>query len=441
MGMKGMLIRSSLPLLIRLNTMRTGSGPSLLTPKVRKGVQPDPADPRTWWMAGASAAQNPIPVMAQMYDHAMFLAGVPAQKFYSDAKTHIAAIAAVSAYYGLDAATGGGDTYNYEAEALGQKMIHSEHAMPDIDSREPLIREPGDLKKIKVPDWERAARIPFILEIIRMNAEMGFATGKFSAPFSLAVSLRTYPKLIRDLRKDPGFAHDLFSFLVDEVLTSYLKVQKKYCGIKAATGADAWAVFPNLTPDLTEQWVVPYAERLFKKCTDFGLITMAAGGGGDYCEERVEKFDKQILHRCFAIQQKLLLNTPMLILGMGRWHEYPLEPVAEYLQKYRDKGIRASIMANLNARLLRDGPPERIIAAVKRFIKVLGRAHNLAIVLANIPADTPPRHIHAAVAATRACGRLAPGADPDEIEVTVPERESLQEYIDTMSGGRGLPVS
>ncbi len=441
MGMKGMLIRSSLPLLIRLSTMRTGSGPSLLTPKLRQGVQPDPADPRTWWMAGASAAQNPIPVMAQMYDHAMFLAGVPAQKFYSDAKTHIAAIAAVSAYYGLDAATGGGDTYNYEAEALGQKMIHSEHAMPDIDSREPLIRKPGDLKKIKVPDWHHAARIPFILEVIRMNADMGFATGKFSAPFSLAVSLRTYPKLIRDLRKDPGFAHDLFGFLVDEVLTSYLKVQKKYCGIKAATGADAWAVFPNLTPDLTEQWVVPYAQRLFKKCTDFGLITMAAGGGGDYCEERIEKFDKQILHRCFAIQQKLLLNTPMLILGMGRWHEYPLEPVVEYLHTYQDKGIRASIMANLNARLLRDGPPERIIGAVKRFIKALGGAHNLAIVLANIPADTPPRHIHAAVAATRACGRLAPGADPDEIEVVVPERESLREYIDTMSGGRGLPVS
>jgi hypothetical protein len=124
---------------------------------------------------------------------------------------------------------------------------------------------------------------------------------------------------------------------------------------------------------------------------------------------------------------------------MGRWHEYPLEPVAEYLKKYQDKGIRASIMANLNARLLRDGPPERIIAAVKRFIKVLGTFHNLAIVLANIPADTPPRHIHAAVAATRACSRLAPGADPDEVGVTVPERESFQEYIDTMSGGRGLP--
>ena len=128
----------------------------------------------------------------------------------------------------------------------------------------------------------------------------------------------------------------------------------------------------------------------------------------------------------------------MLILGMGRWHEYPLEPVAEYLQRYRGKGIRASIMANLNARLLRDGPEEKIIEAVKRFIEALGRDHHLAIVLANIPADTPPRHIHAAVAATRAYGRLPVAKNLDEITVTVPERESLQDYIDTLSGGTGL---
>ena len=67
-------------------------------------------------------------------------------------------------------------------------------------------------------------------------------------------------------------------------------------------------------------------------------LAMAAGGGGDYCEERIEKFDKAILHHCFAIQEKLLLGMPMLILGMGRWHEYPLEPVVEYLRRYQEKG-------------------------------------------------------------------------------------------------------
>lgn len=435
-----MLLRSFLPLMTRLNTMRSKRGVALFTPKVKEGVTVDPKDPKTWWMAGAAQRQNTIPVMAQMYDHAMTLAKVPAQKFYSNATAHINTIAAVSAYYGLDAVTGGGDTYNYEAEALGQKLIYSENAMPTVDSREPLIKKPADLSTLRVPDWLNTGRIRFILDVIKLNAQMGFKTGKFCAPFSLAVALRTYPRLIRDLRKDPAFAHDLFTFLVDEVLTSYLKVQKKYCGIRAAAGADAWAVFPNLTPELTEKWVLPYAERLYRNCTDSGIIAITAGGG-DYCEERVEKFDTAILHQCFALQKKLLLGMPMLVLGMGRWHEYPLEPVVEYLDRYSRKGIRVAIMANLNARLLRDGPLEKIVETVKHFIDVLGKDHNLAIVLANIPADTPPRHIHAAVAATHTCGRLPLVKNVNEVELQLPERESLAQYIDTMSSGAGLNLS
>ena len=440
MGIRGLLLRSFLPLMIHFNTMRSTRGAAFFTPKPQKGVKLDPKDPKTWWMVSVAQRHNTIPIMAQMYDHSMSLAKVPAKKFYSDATVHLNTIAAVAAYYGLDAATGGGDTYNYEAEALGQKMIYSDNAMPTVDSREPLIKNTTDLSSLRVPDWLHTARIPFILEVIRLNAAMGFKTGKFCAPFSLAVALRTYPRLIRDLRKEPAFAHDLFTFLVDEVLTSYLKVQKKYCGISAATGADAWAVFPNLTPELTEQWVIPYAEQLYKNCTDSGIIAMAAGGGGDYCEERVEKFDKDILYRCFAIQKKLLRGIPLLVLGMGRWHEYPLEPVVDYLTPYSRKGIRASILANLNARLLRDGPVEKIVTTVRHFIEVLGKEHNLAIVLANIPSDTPPPHIHAAVASVRTYGRLPSTDNLDDITVKIPQREPLQEYIHRMSSGIGLPL-
>jgi uroporphyrinogen-III decarboxylase len=440
MGIRGLLLRSSLPLLIRLSTLKGKGGSSLFTPKVKKGVTVDPLDPKTWWMSHAAKSTTVIPIMAQMYDHAMSLAGVPARKFYSDAKTHVNTVAAVAAYYGLDSAIGGGDTYNYEVEALGQKMIYSENAMPTIDFRDPFIKEPADLAKLKPPDWLNAGRIPFVLDVIRLNAGMGYKTGKFCSPFSLAVALRTYPKLIRDMRKNPQFAHDLFTVLVDEILPSYLKVQKKQCGIKVAAGADAWAVFPNLSPELMEKWVVPYAERLFKNCTDFGVISMAVGGGGDYCEESIEKFDKDILFKCFDIQKKLFLGTPMIVLGMGRWHEYPLETVTEYLMDQSKKGTRASIVASLNARLLRDGPVDKIVDTIIRYMDVLGREHNLAISLANIPADTPPRHIHAAVAATHTYGRLPLARNLEEIPLKVPERESFQEYVEKMSSGKGLNI-
>jgi uroporphyrinogen-III decarboxylase len=439
MGIKGLFFRFSLPLLIRLNTMRVKKGSTFFTPRLKKDVAFDPGDPKTWWMVYAAQKHHWIPVMAQMYDHSMFLAGVPAKKFYSNAKAHINTMSAVAAYYGFDAVSGGGDTYNYEAEAMGQRMIYSENAMPTVDFRTPLIKEPKDLKKIKIPDWLNAGRIPYILEVIKLSRMMGFKTGKFCAPFSLAIALRTYPNLIRDMKKDPEFVHDLFTFLVDEVLPSYLKVQKSYCGVSMATGPDAWAVFPNLSIELTEKWVVPYAERLFKNCINFGMMTVIAGGG-DYCEERIEKFDKNILFKCFDIQKKFLFGMPMLVLGMGRWHEYPLEPVLEYLAPYKEKGIRVSIVANVNARLMRDGPVNKIVDSIRRFIDIFGRDYNLAITLANIPADTPPHHIHAAVASTHTYGRLPLAQNLNKVEFQIPKRGSFQDYIEQMSSGSRLSI-
>ena len=437
MTIRGVLLRSLLPVLQRLSALRSNKGSALFTPKVKKGFKLDPQDPKTWWMTHAAQGLNSIPIMAQMYDHAMSLGKVPAQKFYSDAKTHVDTVAAVAAFYGFDAATGGGDTYNYEAEALGQTMIYSENAMPTIDFRKPLIKDPADLAKVKPPDWLNAGRVQFVLDVIKLNAEMGYKTGKFCSPFSLAVALRTYPKLVRDMRKNPQFAHDLFSVLADEILPSYLKVQKKQCGISAATGADAWSVFPNLSPELMEEWVVPYAERLFKNCTDFGVIALAVGGGGDYCEESIEKFDKTILFRCFDIQKKLFHGMPMLVLGMGRWHEYPLETVIEYLTPLSKKGIRVSIIASLNARLLRDGPVEKIVDTIKRYVDQLSRDHNLAISLANVPADTPSHHIHAAVAATHTYGKFPIAQHLDDIPFQLPEREPFEEYRKRMTSGTG----
>ena len=416
---------------------KRGSTPFAI--KIKKGITLDSSDPKTWWMVHAAQKHSRIPIMALMSDHSMFLAGVPAKKFYSDARVNVSTTAAVAAYYGFDSASGGGDTYNYEAEALGQRLIYSDNAMPTADFRDPLIKEPKDLTKLKAPDWLNAGRIRFILDVIKLNKVLGYKTGKFCAPFSLAVTLRSYPKLIKDLKKNPEFARDLFTVLSDEILPSYLKVQKKYCGIRAATGADAWAVFPNLSLDLIEKWVVPYAERLFNNCLDFGMMAMSAGGA-DYCEERLEKFDKDILFKCFDIQKKLLSNMPMFVLGTGRWHEYPLEPVIEYLAPYKAKGIRIAIITYINARLVRDGPVERIVDHIKHFIDVLGRDYNLALILSNIPADTPPRHVHAAVAAAHTYGQLPLASHLDEVELTVPQREPFHEYVEKMSAGAGLSI-
>jgi hypothetical protein len=76
-----------------------------------------------------------------------------------------------------------------------------------------------------------------------------------------------------------------------------------------------------------------------------------------------------------------------------------------------------------------------IVENIKRFIDVLGRDHNVVILMANVPADTPSRHIHAAVAAVHTYGQPPLAEDLDTIAFQIPERESFHEYVKTMSGG------
>jgi uroporphyrinogen-III decarboxylase len=417
---------------------KKGAVDFLFATEARAAKEYDPTDPKSWFLQSLAQERGWMEVTAQMHDHAMVLAGVPAKKFYYDPLVNCNLSAAASTYYRFDSPSVGYDAYNYEAEAMGQKMIYGENSMPTIDFREPLVSEPKDLAKLRPPaDWLSAGRVRFALDLINFNVDLGYARGMFCAPFSLAVGIRSYPKLIHDMRKNPSFAHEIFARLVDEVLPSYLKAQKEYCNVDLAVGADAWAAFPNLTPAMLEEWVVPYAMRLMQNCMQFCMVALPVASG-DYCEENVDRFDKEILFQTFEAQKHVAAGAPSFILGMGRWQDYPLEAVAEYLEQYEAQGIRATVMGGINGRLLRDGPVEAIVDNVKRFIDVLGRYHNFSILLANIPADAPSDHVHAAVAATHVYGKLPLAENLDDVEFELPERESFAEFVDMMSEGKGL---
>lgn len=366
-----------------------------------------------------------VHVEAQMHDHAMTIARVPARDYYWDARTFIDNLAAVTAYYEMDDLLNYADVYNYEIEGMGGKMVYGDNAMPTIDFRAPLVKEPEDLRKLRTPNFYKDSRLPYALDCYKFSTEYGVNRGRFCAPFSMAVGMRSYPALIKDMRKRPHFAHELFTFIVDEVLVPYIKVQKEYCGVSFARGADAWASIPTLSVKEMQEWVVPYIQRLMTKVREFGMTVVSMSA--DYCEERPEKFDAEVLRGSFDVQVATQ-GRPSLFLGMGRWQDYPLEPVREYTARYREQGIKVSIEVGVNARLLRDGPAGKIVSTVKRFIDTFARDHELDIFLANIPADTPPDHVHAAVAATHIYGHKPIADNLDEIEFKLPRRESFQEW-------------
>ena len=390
-------------------------------------------DPMARMMATIAGKPDRPPIAAQMHDHAMYLAGVPAKKFYYDAPIFFNTMLSVFMYYGMDIAIFFGDVYNFEAEALGAKMIYGEDSMPTIDFTEPLIKEHKDLLKLKTPDFYKDGRMPYELEIMKLNAQMGFGLGIFCAPFSLAVAMRSYPLLIRDMRRDPKFAHELFTFIVDEVLIPFLKVQQKETGAAFAFGADAWAAFPNLTPDMAEEWHLPYAKRLKDAAASFGMFATAAGCM-DYCEERLEKFNPAIVRRCFDLFAQVI-GMPMAFLGMGRWHDYDLKVVRDWAVEHGGARGTTPIMAGVNARLVHDGPVSKIVEVVKRYMDVLGRDGRLFGFLVNISADTPPEHVHAAIAAFHQYGRYPIAENLDKIKFEMPKFIPYAEFAKMMAGG------
>jgi uroporphyrinogen-III decarboxylase len=362
-----------------------------------------------------------------MHDHAMTVAGVPARKYYWDAKIFVETYQKVADYYGIDIARPSADIYNFEIEGMGGKMLYGENAMPTIDFRDPLIKEPGDLLKLKTPDFRKDGRLPFALECIKLRND---GLGSFCGIFSMAVGLRSYPVLIKDMRKRPQFVHDLFTFIIDQVLIPFFQAQKDDCGITAVQGADAWASIPLLSVNEMKEWVVPFNQQLVNKAKKIGVAVTS--GAGDYCEEDPEKFNIDVIHGAFDVQMETRGGN-FLTLGMGNWHEYPLEPVRQYTEKYRTQGIKFAIRAGINARLLRDGPVAKIVNTIRRYIETFGHDHELSIWLANIPADTQPDHVHAAVAATHTFGKFPIAANLNNVKFIPPKRETFEEWKDKNS--------
>ncbi len=366
-----------------------------------------------------------INIAAQCHDHVMYLAEVPAKKFYTDFDLNFEIGGLVGKYYDLDSPAGGYDSYNLEVEALGGKLIYGENSMPTIDFRQPLIKNYEDLEKLKNKkiDFQNAGRFPMILNSI---SSMVSGMCIFCSPFSLAVGLMGFPKLIRAMKKDPKLYDGVMSFAVDDVLAPWIRIQNEKSGNLMGIGADAWASVPNLSPKEMMDWIVPYNQRLENKCKAFGVMTMNVSG--DYCEERLDKFDEKILHDSFDVEVASFGGNPALFLMMGRWHEYSLEAVRNYTEKYRKEGKDVSITAGINARLLRDGPVEKIVDNVKRFIDAFARDHDLSLFLSNVPADTPSEHIHAAVAATHTYGKFPIADNLDDIELKIPTKKSFKEW-------------
>ncbi|OGR24972.1 MAG: hypothetical protein A2139_06895 [Desulfobacca sp. RBG_16_60_12] len=366
----------------------------------------------------------------QIHDHAMTVAKLPARLYYWDASLLVDTHLAVDRWYGFDSDTVVADAYNFEVEALGAKMIYSDNAMPTVDVGSPLIKQAADLDRLGPLDPSKG-RIPMAIETGRLfmkKAPGPISGGFFCSHWSMICQAMGYPKAVRAIKRDKGFATALFDWVNDQVLLPFMRAYAR-AGVKNANGADAWAAFPNLTPELVEEWVLPYARKLREQCKKELKMNAAAGAAAaDYCEEDPSKFDKEMMFRCLAVGVK---TFPLKVApsAMGRTQDWNMTWLREFAEKEGKNGKKIPITASLNGRFMRDSTPDQIVAKLAQWIDILGRDGGMIVFIGNVPADTPPLNIHTAVKATHTLGHYPISADLSTIKVSPPAYRPFDEWL------------
>ena len=361
-----------------------------------------------------SEADHHIIIGAQSNDHTAYLAGVPTKRFFTDAATFVSTQLLVTDYYQFDTISNFWDVYNIEAEALGQKIVYHPEGIPDADRTCPLIAAPSDLDRLAPSNPYQSGRMPWVLEVNRKYLEIAGKLDRsyFTSPFSLAVNIRGYENLVFDMFKRPAFAHRLFRFLCDDVLSPYIDAMRKDVGIPdlLMDGRDAWASPPLINLEMMDEFVVAYTQRL-RKNVGGNLITR--GNWGDAKSQDPERFFRQKVLCCpIALS---VLDPDLCDLGPDRVKNYAAQH-------------DIPVTAGLDASLLKDGPIEAIVDRIKLFIDKIGRDGQCMIHLNQIAAETPPEHVHAAVAACHSYGRLPIAENLNKVQFGMVKRERFSEF-------------
>ncbi len=330
---------------------------------------------------GIAGKADCVPACAQISHHAARLAAETTRDFYTDAEVFLACQLHAAELYELDSVPTHYDLYNIEAEALGAPMVWHEDQAPEADPARRLLQSVGDWRKLKAVSLGQAGRMPFVLEINHRLMDAGLAPKvRFCGPFTLAAKLLGLEKLVLACVTEPDEAHALMTFLTDEVIVPWIICQRDACGrVETASGADAYASPPILTVPMVREFCAAYFSRLEGTVGNIRL----AGLWGERClDDPRELLDIKRAGCGGALQA---LDPDVTALGPALF------------KRYADQRDMAIVMG-MDAALIEQGPVSDIRSRAQLFIDQAGRDGRFVLFLNDVPYDTPPQHVHAAVA-------------------------------------------
>ena len=159
-----------------------------------------------------------IPVNLLISDHAARVIGVTVGEYNNSARLMAKGQIAAWRKYGADNINTGPGLGGIP-EAIGSRL-----AFPDNSPyvAEYAVNKEADLDRLKVPDPERDGRLPLFLEAARLvlkevgdQVPLNLTT---SGPFTTAAGIRGTDRFLRDLRRNPIFAHRLLRLAADSII-------------------------------------------------------------------------------------------------------------------------------------------------------------------------------------------------------------------------------
>jgi MtaA/CmuA family methyltransferase len=195
--------------------------------------------------------------------------GQPLSRYYLDHRVLVQANLAVIEDFSLDIAQAISDPYR-EAADFGLEVEFPEDGLPI--RRAPLLKEPGDLTKLRPPDPQTGRRMSDRLAAIRAFREqvggevpiMGWVEGALAE----AADLRGEGTLLLDLHDRPAWVRDLLE-LVTQVEIAFARAQVE-------AGADIIglgdAIASQVSPRMYRKYALPYEQRIFSAVREMGAL-------------------------------------------------------------------------------------------------------------------------------------------------------------------------
>jgi len=318
-----------------------------------------------------------VPVYPLIHFATARVAGYKISEFATDGKKMAKSLISAYRTYGYDGVHPGVDV-SVEGEAVGSKLRQPEDATAFLI--DPVLKDPNDLEKLKVPDPYKDGRMPVIIEATKIcDEEIGseaFVSAWIMGPLNCASQIRGVEPLMLDMIERPQFVHKLLDFCVD-VLTEFGGALVDAGALMINMGEAICS--PNfISPRMYRDIVVPHQKKLVEKLKKKGA-------------------SYTLLHICGDIHPILeyTLDTGASLLDID-WQVNIKRMINQIDNKIAARG-------NLNpAGTLLLGTPEEVMTECQKLIEdargwngfILGSGCDVA-------RDTPPENIKAMVLASK----------------------------------------